>query len=88
MPVFRVTVDVMPKPEVADPQGQAVEAALARLLGDAAHPPRHVRIGKTVRFELEAADGNAARLAVERLADRVLANPNTESYAIRMEAGQ
>lgn len=88
MPTFRVTVDVMPKPEVADPQGQAVESALARLVGDAARPPRHVRIGKTVRFELEADDDNAARLLAERLADRVLANPNTESFSIRMEVAR
>ena len=55
----RVVVDVMPKPEILDPQGKAVQGALPRL-GFAG--VSEVRQGK--RFELEL-DGEATE---ERLA--------------------
>ena len=45
----RVVVDVMPKPEILDPQGKAVHGALPRLGFDGV---TDVRQGK--RFELES----------------------------------
>ncbi len=79
----RVVVDVMLKPEILDPQGKAVHAALPRLgfegvLG--------VRQGK--RFELEL-DGEPTeeRLAeVGRVAETLLSNPVIETYTVRVEA--
>lgn len=71
----RVVVDVMPKPEILDPQGKAVAGALPRL-GFAQFTS--VRQGK--RFELEV-DGEvtpqvlAAALAA---AETVLSNPVIE----------
>ena len=71
----RVVVDVMPKPEILDPQGKAVAGALPRL-GFAQFTS--VRQGK--RFELEV-DGDvtpeilAAALAA---AETVLSNPVIE----------
>ena len=76
----RVVVDVMLKPEILDPQGKAVEGALARLglAGVTA-----VRQGKTFTLELEG-DLDEARLAqVHELAGSLLSNPVIEDYVIR-----
>ena len=77
----RVVVDVMPKPEILDPQGKAVLGALPRL-GFAG--VTEVRQGK--RFELEI-DGELteARLAeVDKMAETLLSNPVIEDYAVRV----
>ena len=79
----RVVVDVMLKPEILDPQGQAVQGALPRLGFDGI---LDVRQGK--RFELEI-DGDVTeeRLAeVRRAAETVLSNPVIEDYTVRVES--
>jgi phosphoribosylformylglycinamidine synthase len=71
-----VVVDVMPKPEIFDPQGQAVTGALARLgiTGVA-----DVRQGK--RFELEVDDAVDDE-TLERIAGGLLANPVIEDWRV------
>ncbi len=75
----RVVVDVMPKPEILDPQGKAVLGALPRL-GFAG--VTEVRQGK--RFELELdGDLTAERLAeVEKMAETLLSNPVIEDFSV------
>ncbi len=71
----RVVVDVMLKPEILDPQGQAVAGALPRL-GFTGFTS--VRQGK--RFELEV-DGEVTEEVLERVreaAATVLSNPVIE----------
>ena len=80
----RVVVDVMPKPEILDPQGKAVTGALARL----GFAGVSVRQGK--RFELEV-DGELTeeRLAeVLHAAETLLANPVIETFEVRVEAAE
>jgi phosphoribosylformylglycinamidine synthase subunit PurS len=77
----RVVVDVMPKPEILDPQGKAVTGALARL----GFAGISVRQGK--RFELDL-DGEITedRLAeVRRAAEMLLANTVIETFNVRVE---
>jgi phosphoribosylformylglycinamidine synthase subunit PurS len=79
--VARVVVDVMPKPEILDPQGKAVHGALPRLGFDGVVD---VRQGK--RFELEI-DGDLtdARLAqVREIASTLLSNPVIEDFDVRV----
>jgi phosphoribosylformylglycinamidine synthase PurS subunit len=79
--VARVVVDVMPKPEILDPQGKAVQGALPRLGFTGVS---EVRQGK--RFEIEL-DGEATdeRLAeVREMAETLLSNPVIEDYAVRV----
>lgn len=73
----RVVVDVMPKPEILDPQGQAVARALARL-GVAG--VADVRQGK--HFELEVDDGIDDE-TLHRIAGGLLANPVIEDWTVR-----
>jgi phosphoribosylformylglycinamidine synthase len=72
-----VIVDVVLKPEILDPQGQAIVGALGRLgitgVGD-------VRQGK--HFELEV-DDSVDDEAITKLADTLLANPVIENFTIR-----
>jgi phosphoribosylformylglycinamidine synthase subunit PurS len=77
----RVVVDVMPKPEILDPQGKAVTGALGRL----GFTGISVRQGK--RFELEV-DGEVTeeRLAdIRRAAETLLANTVIETFEVHVE---
>jgi phosphoribosylformylglycinamidine synthase subunit PurS len=72
---FDVLVEVRPRPGIADPQGATVERALPALGFDGV---RGVRIGKAIRFQVEAADEAAARARVEDMCQRFLTNPVIE----------
>lgn len=73
-----VVVDVMLKPEILDPQGQAVVNALPRL---GVCDVRSVRIGR--RIEIEFA-GDPDPSQVREIADKLLANPVIEDFTVRV----
>jgi len=75
--VARVVVDVVMKPEILDPQGQAIVGAIGRL---GISGVRGVRQGK--HFELDVAD-DISDEALTKLADTLLANPVIEDFTIR-----
>jgi phosphoribosylformylglycinamidine synthase len=79
--VARVVVDVMLKPEILDPQGQAVANALPRL---GVSGVESVRIGKRIEIEF---DGDADLQRAHEIADRLLANPVIEDFTVRVEDG-
>ncbi|TDD21888.1 phosphoribosylformylglycinamidine synthase subunit PurS [Nonomuraea diastatica] len=78
----RVIVDVMLKPEILDPQGQAIARALPRLgfSGVAA-----VRQGKRFELELEGPADDTALAEVRKMAETLLANTVIEDYTVRVE---
>jgi phosphoribosylformylglycinamidine synthase PurS subunit len=78
--VARVVVDVMLKPEILDPQGQAVANALPSL---GVAEVRSVRIGKRIEIEF---DGEPDLERAREIADRLLANPVIEDFHLRVEA--
>jgi len=78
---MRATVLVRPKRGILDPQGEAVEGAL-RQLGFAVS---QARVGRIVDVELATEDPAAARDALERMCQALLANPLIESYEIAVE---
>ena len=72
---------VRPKGGILDPQGAAVERSLRQLgfqVGDA-------RVGRVIDLEVDAASIREARAEVERMCERLLANPLIESYEIELE---
>ena len=74
----RVVVNVMPKPEILDPQGKAVTGALKRIGFDG----MTVRQGK--RFEVEV-DGEITPEVLERVsqaAEKLLANTVIVAYEV------
>lgn len=75
----KVVVNVMPKTEILDPQGQAVVRALGRI-GVAG--VRDVRQGK--RFELEV-DETVTRADLEKMAETLLANTVIEDFEVVTE---
>ncbi len=79
----RVVVDVMPKPEILDPQGKAVLGALPRLGFSGVVD---VRQGK--RFELEVAGDvtDAVLEDVRRMAETLLSNPVIESFTVHVDS--
>ena len=75
----RVVVDVMLKPEILDPQGEAVANALPRL---GVSGVASVRIGKRIEIDFDGEpDLDAARL----IADKLLANLVIEDFTVRVE---
>ena len=75
---MRATVLVRPKSGILDPQGQAVESALEHL----GFTVSGARVGKVIDLEVDASDAAAARVQVEQMCERLLANPLIESYEI------
>ncbi|MEO6885674.1 MAG: phosphoribosylformylglycinamidine synthase subunit PurS [Jatrophihabitantaceae bacterium] len=72
----RVVVDVVLKPEILDPQGQAILGALGRLGISGVNA---VRQGK--HFELDVAD-TVDDETLTQLSDTLLANPVIETFTI------
>ena len=75
----KIIVEVMLKPEILDPQGQAVASALPRLGFNFA---KSVRQGK--RFEIEV-DGEPSMDDINKAAEVLLSNPVIENYTVRVE---
>lgn len=77
----RVVVDVMPKPEILDPQGKAVQGALPRL-GFAG--VADVRQGKRFELELDGEITDERLEQVRQMAQTLLSNPVIEDYEVRV----
>jgi phosphoribosylformylglycinamidine synthase subunit PurS len=82
---FDVQVEVLLRPGIADPAGSTIERSLPTLGFDGVH---RVRVGKSIRFMVEAADESAARGEVEDMCQRFLTNPVIEEAVISVEATQ
>ena len=78
----RVVVNVMPKKEILDPQGQAVVRALGRI---GISGVEDVRQGK--RFELEVGEA-VSREDLEKIASDLLANTVIEDYEVVVEGAE
>ena len=79
MSTYEVRIEVGHRPGILDPQGGVIERALPALgYGNVSH----VRVGKSIRLTIDAADEGAAREQVEEMCRRLLANPVIEDYTI------
>ena len=80
---FEAQVEVTHLPGVLDPQGATVERALPALgytnVSD-------VRIGKSIRLVVDAADAEAAIAQVDEMCHRLLANPVIEAFTVEVGA--
>jgi len=80
--VARLIVEVMLKPEIHDPQGEAIAGACHRLgFGQVLA----VRQGKRFEVELEGAADEAAVTAISQLARDLLSNPVIEEFTLHVD---
>jgi phosphoribosylformylglycinamidine synthase subunit PurS len=77
---MRATVFVRPKQGILDPQGEAVESSLRQL----GFPVGEARVGRVIDLDVEVATADEARGEIERMCERLLANPLIESYEIEV----
>jgi phosphoribosylformylglycinamidine synthase len=74
---FKATIDIMPRPELLDPQGKTVGNNLKNIditgVSD-------VRIGKHIIMTLEASSESDAKQKVEKACKDLLANVIMETY--------
>ena len=77
---MRATVLVRPKAGILDPQGEAVESSLRQLV----FPVGEARVGRVIDLDVDAATADEARGEIERMCERLLANPLIESYEIEV----
>ena len=78
-----IVVDVMLKPEILDPQGQAVASALPRLGFSFA---QSVRQGKRFEIMVDGEPTPAQLAQVEEAAEKLLSNPVIETFVVRVES--
>jgi len=76
---FRVTVHIVPRRGLLDPQGKAVTDAL-RTLGFGA--VQDVHVGRHVVVEMDAPDSSAAERSTREMCKKLLANPVIEDFEI------
>jgi phosphoribosylformylglycinamidine synthase PurS subunit len=81
---FPVLVEVQLRPGIADPQGSTIERAMPALGFEGV---RDVRVGKAMRFEVDAPDAEAARAKVADLCARFLTNQVIEDALITIGEG-
>lgn len=77
--MFKAEVDVMLRPAILDVQGKTVENAL-RSLGHS--NAGHVRIGKHITLEIDAASYDEAVDIAREIAGKVLSNPVMEDFEV------
>jgi phosphoribosylformylglycinamidine synthase subunit PurS len=79
--VARMIVEVMLKPEIHDPQGEAIASACRRLgFGQVTG----VRQGKRFEVEVEGAADEGAVTALTQLARDLLSNPVIEEFSVHV----
>ena len=79
MNLFKARVFVHLRPSVLDPAGEATRSATKRL---GIKGVTQLRIGKSIELEIEAKNKDEARLKIELLSDRLLANPVIEDWTL------
>jgi phosphoribosylformylglycinamidine synthase len=80
----RIKIFVTPRQGILDPQGRAVQTALANLGFTAVSD---VHLGRYIELALEVPSKAAAAESVQRMCEQLLANPAIEDYRFEVEPG-
>jgi phosphoribosylformylglycinamidine synthase len=78
---WRVNIRILPRAGLLDPQGQAIEHALAALRFNNF---ANVHVGKAISMDLEAESEDEAHRQVRAMCEHLLANPVTEDFEIEV----
>jgi phosphoribosylformylglycinamidine synthase len=77
----KVRVEVIRRPEIADPEGTTIK----RALHDLGHASvTEVRVNKVFHLEVEGANDDEIRAKVEEMCHQLLANPVLEDFTIEL----
>ena len=79
---FRATINIMPRPELLDPQGKATTLGLQNLGFDSMDD---LRIGKRIALTIEANTKTEAESKVDEACKKLLANLIMERYEFQLE---
>lgn len=79
---FQAKIYVTLRPSVLDPAGVAIQSGLKQLGYDTVDG---VRIGKYIELNLSAENETSAKEQLERMCDRLLANPTIENYRFELQ---
>ena len=79
---MKAKITITPKQAVLDPQGKAVQNALAQMGYNSISA---VHVGKYLEIELTGADREAARKQIDDACHRILSNPVIEDYRFEIE---
>jgi phosphoribosylformylglycinamidine synthase len=79
---MKARIRITLKPGVLDPQGKAIEGALASL-GFAG--VSNVRQGKYIELDIAAPDRDEAEAEVKAMCDKLLANTVIENYSVAID---
>ena len=77
--IARVSVTL--KASILDPQGKTVKSALESL---GFKGIKQVRVGKLIEIELNHAKAASAKRDLERMCQKLLANPVVETYRVEL----
>jgi phosphoribosylformylglycinamidine synthase len=76
---YTIFVNILPHPELLDPQGKATLGGLQSLdFGGV----QDVRVGKRIQLDVHAADPASARSQAEAAAKQLLVNPIVERFEL------
>jgi phosphoribosylformylglycinamidine synthase len=79
---YEARIEVGHRPGILDPQGGVIERALPALgYGNVSH----VRVGKSIRLAVDAADEASARAQVEEMCRKLLSNPVIEDFTVEIQ---
>ncbi|MCZ7527755.1 MAG: phosphoribosylformylglycinamidine synthase subunit PurS [Acidimicrobiia bacterium] len=78
---YEARIEITHRPGILDPEGAEVERALPAL---GYHNVSRVRVGKSIRLVVDAADEATARAQVDEMCRRLLANPVIEAFSIEL----
>ncbi len=78
---YKAEIDVMPLPEILDPQGKAVGLGLQNL---GLSGVDGVRIGKHITLHIEANNASEAEVVVMKACQNLLANVIMENYTFQI----
>ena len=81
---MQARVTVYPRREILDPQGKAIQGALAGIGFDRVE---EVRAGKSFEIQLGTDDPEEAGEMLRDMCERLLANTVVEDYEIELTAG-
>ena len=83
MPTFNCEVYIQPRKDILDPQGDAVNNALGNLDFKGVS---QVKPGRFLTLRLDAPDEGAAKGQLDEMCKKLLANPITENYQLKVTA--